>query len=142
MPMGCTYNNKDFTYTGPNGREGRCHLLVYQEIGRLPLVVAVALAGNSGAFITNAATEIANSVWGTQLAAPREGLLLNPREGLRLVEVRRQRNSTDEEFYEEFYEVIFTPAGQTLDPGDWQPTTRAQVEEIIGQSLILPAIKS
>ncbi len=132
MPMQRSYDGP-FTYVGPTGKEGRCYLQVYQEVASLPLVVAVELADNPGTSITNAAEQLGTRVW--------TELLPHAREGFRLIEVYRRRTSTGA-LDETFDDVTFTLAGQVLDNADWQHMTRAQVETIIGQPLIIPVESS
>jgi hypothetical protein len=64
------------TYPGRFGIDGLCHIRVYQQDGRLPVVIAGGLDDNPGTSVTNAIETVAHEVKRTLFADGREFRLI------------------------------------------------------------------
>ncbi len=122
-----------FAFTAPNGAPSRCRIRVYEEAGRLPVVLATQLVADpeAGMSVTNAAAELAGQVWRDLLPQAREGLRWIEHYPPRSPDVRGDPTAT-----EDIDEVTFTLCGPyTLAAPRWRPLGRARAEGLIGQSI-------
>jgi hypothetical protein len=69
-------NNRLLTYPGRFGIDGLCHIRVYQQDGRLPVVIAGGLDDNPGTSVTNAIETVAHEVKRTLFPDGREFRLI------------------------------------------------------------------
>src|SRR5665213_1588588 len=63
-----------YHYVGPWGSKSKCRIRIYEEIGRLPIILATELPENTGHGITNMVDELAGMLWEMYLPVAREGI--------------------------------------------------------------------
>ena len=123
-----------FDYRGYHGCPSTCRLRIFEpdteaEKEKPLVVIATELESNLGTSITNAAERIATAVW---------KLLERPENGMTWIQHYADRAflggrpQLKEEF--DLVEFTLTPCQAFAHP-KWRPTTKTDVETIIGQEL-------
>lgn len=113
-----------YEYQDERGRPGRCRIRVYHLASGMTVVIASELADNPGASVTDQAERLATAI---------RARFVEPGGAMVWIEHYPALEKLEES--EEFERVLFRWDGQGYEEPQWRPSSRDQVEALIGEVL-------